>query len=127
MKVQVRPRRVGTLAAATSLILLTIPTVGSGSQFGLAPASQGPTPPQEIVPTFEDADAIGAAELKLLPADAVQVDCAPGMRTAPPFTRPSRGQSAHQLFILSDGRCFEWDGPDPRLIVEPIEDPIRPD
>ena len=72
-------------------------------------------------PTLEDARLAAAEQLRLLPANAKQVDCAPGMRTLPPYTTLSGGIARVRRTILADGRCFEWDtGVDPRDLVEMI-------
>ena len=41
-------------------------------------------------PTLEDAVKVGAQEEMALPAGAVQIDCAPGMSTLPPYTQIER-------------------------------------
>jgi hypothetical protein len=73
------------------------------------------------VPTLEDARRTAAEQLKVIPAGARQVECAPGVATFPPYTTQSGGMSRIHRMVLADGRCFEWEGVrDPRTMIEVI-------
>jgi hypothetical protein len=76
---------------------------------------------QDVQPTLEDARRTAEEELKLLPANASQVDCAPSMATVPPFTRLSGLPGTQRMVVLADGRCFV--SPDRKALpeVEAIE------
>jgi hypothetical protein len=110
--------RVAGLAVLASVA--AAPFALSGSPRPIAQDPPRGAAPSVEPPTLDDARKAAAEELKLLPSDAKQVACAPGMETAPPYTRPSRGIARIQEFILADGRCFEWVGSDPNEVIEAI-------
>jgi hypothetical protein len=98
-----RVRRLGLLLGMVFLIVM-------GTRFV---SSAGPVPGDpNYVPTLADAADTTVGELRALPEDAIQIDCAPGMPTAPPFTRlAGHNVAKEQMWILADGRCFVYSNP----------------
>ena len=93
-------------------VILSAVLAGCVQPAGAPPAAQDPSAPQpsnmpSIPPDVAASAAAAAAEeFKALPSGAVQVDCAPGWPTYPPYTRLTGTPSTDQVEILSDGRCF---------------------
>lgn len=121
MKLVSSARSALLLVGALALIFVLSP--GSVARSASTPSQATISPPPGADDLLAEARKAAVLEMRHLPPDAKEVDCAPGMKTAPPYTRPSRGLGRLQQFILSDGRCFEWEGPDPREIIEVITPP----
>jgi hypothetical protein len=111
-------------SARLALLMAVMVLLLGGTRLNAIGANQSPAvtqPPADYAPTAADAARTATEQLKVLPATAVQVDCAPGVRTLPIFTTLSGIGGPQRLYILADGRCFQDPSNKAEVPVEQIE------
>jgi len=107
--------------AILAIVLLLVLGAGVVTALGAMRPSQAIKTPGDHAPTAQDAARTAAEQLRLLPATASQVDCAPGVRTLPIYTTLSGTGGPHRLIVLADGRCFQDSASSGDVPVEQIE------
>ncbi len=102
------------LAVVGAGALEAAPNMRSAANVATASPSESPA----VAPTADPA--VVSAERASLPSSAVQVDCAPGLKTLPADTRLNRPLGFYAthpgFYTLSDGTCWN----DPKAIASPI-------